>query len=60
MTTQPMTVEKLITILEQYEPGSFVKIYSKTYHDLVFIDKIVTKQDPNNEFPDVIFEIVED
>jgi hypothetical protein len=57
MTTKPMTVEKLITILGQYEPGSFVKVYNKTYHELVFIEKIVTKADPSNKNPDVIFEV---
>lgn len=60
MTNKPMTVEKLITILEQYEPASFVKVYDKTYHDIVLIDNIVTKQDPDNAYPDVVFEIRED
>ncbi len=60
MTTKPMTIKELITILEEYEPSSFVKVYDKTSHELVFIDEIVTKTDPDNEFPDVVFEIGED
>jgi hypothetical protein len=54
-----MTVGKLISALQQYEPESLVKVYDETYFDLMFIDKIVTKLDPDSKYPDVIFEIKE-
>jgi hypothetical protein len=59
MTFKPLTVGKLITMLEQYEPESLVKVYDETCFDLMFIDKIATKVDPDNKHPDVIFEVKE-
>ena len=56
----PLNVGKLREILEEYEPSSLVKVYDTTSHELVFIDNIVTKSDPDNEYPDVVFEIGED
>ena len=55
-----LTVGKLKEILDQYDDNSLVKVFDKSHFDLVFIDKIVSKPDPEETYPDVIFEICED
>lgn len=54
-----LTVGKLKEILDQYDDESLVKVFDKTHFDLVFIEKIISKLDEANQFPDVIFEIRE-
>jgi hypothetical protein len=55
-----LTVGKLKEVLDQYADESLVKVFDKTHFDLVFIDKIVSKLDEDQAYPDVIFEIRED
>jgi hypothetical protein len=54
-----LNVGKLIEILSQYDERSLVKVLDKTYFELVFIDKIDTKVNPDSDYPDVIMEIKE-
>lgn len=55
-----LTVGKLREVLDQYADESLVKVFDKTHFDLVFIDKIISKPDEDQAYPDVIFEIRED